>query len=96
MAKDESPNVTGGAPAKGEATVRSGGSIPLPKSKRGLKSYFGEVVREMKKVSWPNSKETNRLTGVVLAVCGALVAILATLSVVFDTLVKLVTAGGVN
>ncbi len=47
----------------------------------------------MKKVSWPARAETNRLTTVVLAVCGLLVAVLTTLSLVFDTLVKIITKG---
>ena len=71
----------------------SSGSIPLPKAKRGVKSFFNETIREMKKVSWPTKLETNRLTGVVLAVCALVVAFMATLSIVFDTLIRLVTQG---
>ena len=33
------------------------GSIPLPKSKRGLKGFISEVQREMKKVTWPTFKD---------------------------------------
>ena len=42
----------------------------MPGSKRGLKGYFAEVRREVKKVHWPTPQETNRLTGIVLVVCG--------------------------
>ena len=71
------------------------GSLPMPRSRRGLKGFFAEVGREMKKVSWPSRQETNRLTGVVLAVCGLVVGILWLLSVVFDTLVNIITKGSV-
>lgn len=78
----------------GEEPRRSG-ALPIPKSKRGLKGFFLEVGREMKKVSWPSRAETNRLTGVVLAVCGLVVAILAAMSFVFETMVNLITKGTV-
>ncbi|MFZ4508696.1 MAG: preprotein translocase subunit SecE [Fimbriimonas sp.] len=72
-----------------------GGAIPIPKSKFGLKGFYTEVLREMKKVNWPDRSETNRLTGVVLAICLLLVLTLAGLSIVFDTVVKLITQGHV-
>jgi len=49
----------------------------------------------MKKVSWPTRTETNRLTGVVLAVTILSVLILTGLGVVFGTLVDLITKGSV-
>jgi preprotein translocase SecE subunit len=67
--------------------------LPQPRSRRGPKAYLAEVMREMKKVQWPNRKETTRLTGVVLAVCLIVVAILSGLSWVFGTLVTLLTRG---
>lgn len=66
---------------------------PIPKSKRGLKGFFKEVVREIKKVNWPTPKETNRLTGIVLVVCGLIVAVLSALSFVIDTVVTMLTKG---
>lgn len=69
-------------------------SVPLPKMKRGPKSFYKDVVREMKLVTWPDRKETNRLTGVVLAVCIATVLFLLALSVVFDTLFRQLFRGG--
>lgn len=68
-------------------------SIPLPKSKRGLKGYWTEVGREMKKVTWPTRHETTRLTGVVLAVCVMVMGILFLLGEAFHYLIKLVTEG---
>jgi len=58
-----------------------------------MKGFFSEVQREMKKVSWPTRAETNRLTAVVLIVCAGLVVLFTALSVVFDTLVSLLTKG---
>lgn len=66
-------------------------SIALPKSRRGFKQYWVDVIREMKKVTWPPHTETNRLTGVVLAVCVLLVLILTGFHLVFETLVHLLT-----
>ncbi len=72
-----------------------GGSLPLPKSRRGLKGFYNEVVREMKKVTWPTRSETNRLTGVVLAVTIMSVITLTALGKLFETIVSLLTKGSV-
>ena len=63
----------------------------MPKSNRGLKGYFQEVRREIKKVNWPTIPETHRLTGVVLGVCALLVALLTTLSELFGFVVTFLT-----
>ena len=65
--------------------------LPLPKSSRGIKGYFQEVRREIKKVNWPTVPETHRLTGVVLGVCALLVAILTALGAVFGFVVDHLT-----
>jgi preprotein translocase SecE subunit len=67
------------------------GSIAIPRSKRGVKGFFQEVKREIKKVSWPTIPETHRLTGVVLGVCFLLVAVLTGLSEVFKFVVTFLT-----
>lgn len=69
------------------------GSIALPKSRRGVKGFFNEVGREMKKVNWPTKPETNRLTGVVMGVTLLCMAILTGLGIIFGTLVNLITKG---
>lgn len=69
------------------------GSVPIPKSKRGLKGFLNEVQREMRKVSWPTRAETNRLTFVVLAVCAGLVVLFTSMSVIFSNLVNVLTKG---
>ena len=62
--------------------------IPIPKSKRGMRGFFIEVGRELKKVTWPTPKETTRLTGVVLAVCTFLILLLMALNFTADELFK--------
>ena len=47
----------------------------------------------MRKVNWPPRAETNRLTGVVLAVCLMLTVVLTGMSYVFDNIVRLLTKG---
>ena len=73
---------------------RTGGAPPTPKMRRGLKTYLSEVGREMKKVSWPTKKETNRLTGVVMIVCLIVMVILLALGRVFEFLIDLISKGG--
>lgn len=75
---------------------RPAGSLPTPKMRRGFKSFFADVIREMKKVNWPTKAETNRLTGVVLIVCAALVAILTALGWFFGLVVDFVTKGRIG
>ena len=65
----------------------------MPSSRRGIKGFINEVNREMRKVSWPSVQETNRLSGVVLALCVAMAVILTGMGYVFDTLVRLITKG---
>jgi preprotein translocase SecE subunit len=68
-------------------------SVPLPSSKRGFKSFWVEVVREMKKVTWPPVQETNRLTGIVLAVCILLILILTGFHLISGELIKILVSG---
>jgi preprotein translocase subunit SecE len=74
-----------------EEPKKPGGTIAVPRSKRGMKGYFSEVKREIKKVSWPTRPETTRLTGVVLGVCAILVFILTGLGAVFGFIVDFLT-----
>ncbi|HVL39103.1 MAG TPA: preprotein translocase subunit SecE [Fimbriimonadaceae bacterium] len=77
------------------AAPAPGGGVPLPSSKRGFKAFWSEVGRELKKVSWPTRKETNRLTGVVLAVCFLVVTVLTALNYFWATIISLLTRGTV-
>jgi preprotein translocase SecE subunit len=69
------------------------GSLPIPRSKRGLKGFLSEVGREMKKVSWPSRAETNRLTGVVIGVCVFVGAIMIMMGAMFGALIDFLTKG---
>jgi preprotein translocase SecE subunit len=83
--------------ASGGDVPRKQGSLPTPDiKKKGPKRFFAEVGREMRKVDWPSRAETNRLTLVVLAVCGLIVAILSIMGYVFEMLINLITQGRVG
>ena len=71
-------------------------SIATPKLKRGFKSFFSDVKKEMKKVNWPTKKEATRLTGVVLAVTLLCVAILTGMSFAANTVLNLIVKGTPN
>ncbi len=64
--------------------------------RRGPKSFFQDVIREMKKVNWPTKPETNRLTGVVLVVCTGLVIVLTILGEFFHLIIQFITKGTVG
>ena len=67
----------------------------MPRSRRGPKAFFQEVIRELKKVTWPSRSETNRMTGIVLAVCALVVLILTGMNIIVDTIMKILTKGEV-
>jgi preprotein translocase SecE subunit len=70
-----------------------GGNLPIPKSRRGIKGFINEVVRELKKVNWPTKAETNRLTGVVMAVTFMSVLILTAMGFLFEVIINFITKG---
>ena len=76
------------------STTKTGGSLPIPKAKRGIRSYFKDVQREMKHVSWPTRQETTRLTGVVLGVCFMVTVLLTVLSTGIDFVLATILRGG--
>jgi preprotein translocase SecE subunit len=67
--------------------------IPLPRSKRGVRAFWVETVRELKKVTWPPVHETNRLTGVVMVICGLLIAIMTTMHLIAHNAVTILLKG---
>ena len=69
-------------------------SIPLPKIKRGGRAFLPGVKRELKKVSWPTIKETNRLFGVVLAVCLLLIVVMAVIGTFADEAIAFLIGSG--
>lgn len=76
------------------STPQPPSTIPIPRSKRGIRGFFGDVVREMKRVHWPPYQETNRLTGVVLALCTLLVAMLSGMHYVIRFAISAIIGGG--
>lgn len=70
-------------------------SIATPKFKRGLKGFFTDTSREMKKVNWPSKKETNRLSFVVLSLVVVVATLLSVMGWVSDTFIQLLTKGHV-
>jgi preprotein translocase subunit SecE len=55
----------------------------------GLFQFFGEVVNELRKVTWPTREETTRLTIVVIAVAASIGAALGLLDLLFAGLLDL-------
>lgn len=66
----------------------------MPSSKRGLKGFYRDVMRELRHVTWPTQRESVRLTGIVLAVCFFVTALLTILSVIVDFAFRLLFRGG--
>ena len=52
----------------------------------GLFQFFGEVVSELKKVTWPTREETTRLTILVIAVSVAIGIVLGIIDILFTRL----------
>lgn len=76
--------------------LKPASSVPLPKAKRGLHSFFNDVRRELRHVQWPKVSETNRLTGVVISVCILVIVMLFLLSTVFNTIFTALFRGGAS
>lgn len=76
------------------STPKPSGSLPVPKMRRGVKSYFKDVQREMKHVTWPTKQETTRLTGVVLGICFLVTILLTLLSLGIDFVLQAILRGG--
>jgi preprotein translocase SecE subunit len=92
----QQPEEPNGGKSKGQDAPKSKGGLPTPKLNRGPKQFYNEVVREMKKVSWPTRAETNRLTMVVLTVCLLVGAILSGLGFLFGLIIDLLTTGRIG
>lgn len=80
---------------KERAHPQPAASVAVPNiKKRGFKGFLRDVQREMRHVTWPTRAETNRLSGVVLAVCALAIVILTALSLLFQTLFDLLLRRG--
>ena len=65
-------------PSPGEARAR-----------RGLFQFFGEVISELKKVTWPTREETTRLTLLVIAISIAIGIALGIIDMLFTRMLDL-------
>ena len=75
-------------------TTQPASSIATPNiKKRGWKGFYRDVIREMKYVNWPTRHETNRLTGVVIAVSLIATLVLFVLSTAFSLLYNAILKG---
>lgn len=54
----------------------------------GVFQFFGEVINELKKVTWPTRQETTRLTVLVITVSVAIGAALGSLDFLFSRLLN--------
>jgi preprotein translocase subunit SecE len=63
---------------------------PNPSSRSGTK-YFSEIWAELKKVTWPTRREAIRLTLLVLAISGAIGAVLSLVDIGFSRLFQVLT-----
>jgi preprotein translocase SecE subunit len=70
------------------------GKVPVPDMRRGIRGFFEDVKRELKRVIWPSRTDTVRLTGTVLIVCVLFILYLWTVGYVVDVLIKF--AEGIN
>jgi preprotein translocase subunit SecE len=60
-----------------------------------IRSYFADVIAELKKVVWPTRNETKRLTLLVIIVAGVVGIILGVADFSFTKLMELIlNAGG--
>jgi preprotein translocase subunit SecE len=63
--------------------------------KRSRFAFFGDIIAELRKVTWPSRRDTVRLTIMVIIVCAAVGLFLGALDYGFSELVsKLILGGG--
>jgi preprotein translocase SecE subunit len=70
--------------------------VALPTSRRGARGFISETSRELRKVNWPSTRDTTRLTGIVLTVCVGQALVLLVMSTVFDKIITLLESGKLN
>ena len=63
------------------------GENALTRFSEGISRYYRETRGELRRVTWPTREESQRLTGVVIAVTIAFALFLGALDFVFSTLV---------
>lgn len=68
--------------------------VPIPNMRRGIRAYFADIASEMRKVVWPTRKDTVRLTGLVLTVCGIFVVYLYIFGIIVEFVINFLVSGG--
>jgi len=63
------------------------GESALTRFSEGIARYYRETRGELRRVTWPTREESQRLTGVVIAVTIAFALFLGALDFIFSTLV---------
>jgi len=77
------------APPVGGSILRRPASGEAGKRRPSLFQFFGEVISELKKVTWPTKEETTRLTILVVAVSVTIGIILGVIDFGFTRLFDL-------
>jgi preprotein translocase subunit SecE len=62
--------------------------------KRSRFAFIGEIISELRKVTWPSRRDTVRLTIMVILVCGVVGLFLGALDYGFSELVAKLLLGG--
>jgi preprotein translocase subunit SecE len=68
----------------------------MPRSKRGIKGFFSETRKELKKVHWPTRQENLKMSGVVLGISAMMAVLLLVLGYLSNAIVSLIVTGKVN
>ncbi len=63
-----------------------------PKQPNAISRWYRETVGELRKVAWPSTQETLRLTQIVLIVMFLMSAVLGILDFLFSKLISLIVA----
>ena len=53
-----------------------------------IRTYFGEIIAELRKVVWPTREETRRLTVMVIIVAGAIGVFLGVMDYAFTRIME--------
>jgi preprotein translocase subunit SecE len=73
--------------AAAEAAVAKATPVYLRPVPRPIRKFFGDIVSELKKVTWPTREETTRLTVAVVAVSVTIGLLLGGIDIGFNWLV---------
>ena len=78
---------TGAAAEAAEAAIAKKTPVYLRPFPRGVRRFFGDIISELKKVTWPTREETLRLTVAVVVVSVTIGMLLGSIDIGFNWLV---------